>query len=316
MGWDGDGGGGGYPHVVSRLAMDFAAWWPVGALLFSGFGALIVGFNQWANLPGVQLVRWRVLGVWPLAALSSLWLPWPMVWEFYAIAAAMGVGLAFADVQLFNASRVHGARLAALYIPMKMLLAFVGWAMLDPMSLLPLADEIWRMPLLMVGFGMCSAAIFFIRRSDVSWAGLIAVMPVAVLFALGDVVTKLALPPLQGGLLPMVGGAVALLTVTTTTGAVVSLWLKEEGDDVAPLMWPGWRTVRLAAGFGMLLMTGLTLLLVVLAIAPNPGYVVAISMPSAVWLALGARWLRGARDNLWAGLALVVGAMAVGLAGH
>jgi hypothetical protein len=39
-------------------------------------------------------------------------------------------------------------------------------------------------------------------------------------------------------------------------------------------------------------------------------------MLSAVWLALWARWMRGERNNLWAGLALVVGAMCVGVAGH
>lgn len=294
---------------------DFAAWWPVGAVVFSVFGALIVGFNQWANLPGVQLVRWRCLGVWPLALLGAWLLPWPTAWGFYATAVAMGLGLAVADVALFNASRVHGARLAALYIPLKMLLAFVGWAILAPTSLWPLVSEVWRVPLLLVGFGLCSGAMLFIRRNDASWAGLLAVVPVAVLFALGDVVAKLALPPVQGGLLAVAGSAVAFLTVTTTTGAVASLWLKE-GDAAAPLTWPGWRTVPLAAGFGALLLTGLTLLLVVLALAPNPGYVTAVSMLSVVFLAVWARWMRGERNNLWAGLALVVGAMCVGVAGH
>jgi hypothetical protein len=99
---------------MKELTMtDFAAWWPVGAVVFSVFGALIVGFNQWANLPGVQLVRWRCLGVWPLALLGAWLLPWPTAWGFYATAVAMGMGLAVADVALFNASRVHGARLAA-----------------------------------------------------------------------------------------------------------------------------------------------------------------------------------------------------------
>jgi hypothetical protein len=300
---------------VFLMNLDISAWWPVGALLFSGFGALIVGFNQWANLPGVQLVRWRCVGVWPLALLGALLLPWPTAGGFYATAVAMGVGLAVADALLFNASRVHGARLAALYIPLKMLLAFVGWAILVPTTLWPLVTEVWRLPLLLVGFGVCSGAMLFIRRSDASWAGLLAVVPVAVLFALGDVVAKLALPPVQGGLLAVAGSAVAFLTVTTTTGAVVSLWLKE-GDEAAPLTWPGWRTVRLSAAFGALLLTGLTLLLVVLALAPNPGYVAAITMLSAVWLAVWARWRRGERNNLWAGLALIFGAMCVGVAGH
>lgn len=291
------------------MAEHAAALWPLLALLFSGCGALIIGFNQWAKLDGARLVVWRWAGIAPLAALAALVLPFPTSPQFYAVAAAMGVGLAYADSLLFNASRTHGARLAALYVPLKMLLAFTLWAILNPLSLLPLWLEPWRLPLLLGGFALCGGALAMLRTSDVSWAALGAILPVALLFALGDIVAKTALPPPTGSLAVLAGSAVAFLTTTSTVGAVGGLLLQS------------WQTPTLAQLgksmlFGLVLLASLTLLLVTLALAPNPGYVAAITMLSACWLALYARFTKGAQENLWAGLGLLLGAIAVAVGGH
>jgi hypothetical protein len=285
------------------------ALWPLLALLFSGCGALIIGFNQWAKLDGARLVVLRWAGIAPLGALASLFLPFPTNPEFYAVAAAMGIGLAYADSLLFNASRQHGARLTALYVPLKMLLAFTFWALLHPLSLLPLWLEPWRLPLLLGGFALCGGALAMLRTSDVSWAALGAITPVAIFFALGDVVAKAALPPPSGAPAALVGSAVAFLLTTSTVGALGGLLLQ------------GWQTPTLpqlakSTAFGVLLLASLALLLVTLALAPNPGYVAAITMLSALWLALYARLRHGAQENLWAGLGLLLGALGVALGGY
>lgn len=283
--------------------------WPLLALGFSFCGALIIGYNQWARLDGRALVVLRVLGVWPLALLSMLFLPWPYDWQFYAVAAAMGAGLAYGDVLLFNASAEHGGRLAALYVPMKMLIGFALWAFLAPESLLPLLLEPWRISLLVVGFGFCAGALIFLRKVDASWVALLAVLPVAMLFALSDIVAKAALGEVtaQQGLLPVVGRTVAFLAMTNTVGAVGGLIL---GGPWKPTR----REVLLAALFGAILLGGLSLLLVTLALAPNPGYVAAITMLSALWLALLGYFMRGEHNNWWAGVALLAGAVAVAVA--
>jgi hypothetical protein len=56
------------------------------------------------------------------------------------------------------------------------------------------------------------------------------------------------------------------------------------------------------------------LLLVTIALAPNPGYVAAITMLSALWLAIYARVTKGEYNNWWSGLALLAGAIAVAVA--
>ncbi len=289
--------------------MALADLWPLLALLFSFCGALIIGFNQWAKLDGTRLVAWRWAGVAPLAGVGYILLPFPTDPQFYAVAALMGVGLAYADSLLFNASRTHGARLAALYVPLKMLLAFALWAALQPQSLLPLWAEPWRLPLLLGGFALCGGALAMLRTSDTSWTALGAIVPVAMLFALGDIVAKTALPPPTGSLREIAGSAVAFLLTTSSIGALGAVLLQ------------GWRTPSVgelakSALFGVLLLGSLTLLLITLALAPNPGYVAAITMLSAFWLALWARVTKGAQENLWAGVGLLLGAMAVGVGGY
>jgi hypothetical protein len=289
--------------------MALAHFWPLLAVLFSLGGALIIGFNQWAKLDGTRLVVWRWAGVAPLTAAAATVLPFPTTWQFYAVAALMGMGLAYADVLLFNASRTHGARLAALYVPLKMLLGFTLWAIFNPISLLPLWLEPWRLPLLMGGFALCGGALAHLRNSDASWRALGAIVPVAILFTLGDIVAKLTLPPASGSLLAISGSAVAFLFTTTTVGALGGILLQGWRAPTGPEL------IR-SALFGVLLMAAITLLLVTLALAPNPGYVAAVTMLSALWLALYARFTRGAQENLWAGLGLLLGAVAVAVGGH
>ena len=280
------------------------ALWPLLALVFSLCGAVIVGFNHYAQVDGAKLVVLRWLGVVPLAGLSFVLLPWPTDMLFYALAAAMGLGLALADKLLFNAAAVHGGRLTALYIPMKMLLGFGLWGLLAPASVTMLLGEPWRGLLVLAGFMACIYAFVHLRRNDASKAALVAVLPVAVLLALGDVVAKYALGTPEGGLGPVVGSASAFLAVTTTVGCMVGMLM-------AGRFVPTRREVVLSAIFGVILMVSLSLFLVTLALAPNPGYVGAITMLSALWLAVHGYFHHGERTSWWSGMLLVAGAVLV-----
>lgn len=285
------------------------SWWPFLALGFSFCGAVIVGFNHWAHLDGARLVVLRWLGVAPLALLAWLLLPWPVHVEFYAVAAGMGVLLAFSDILLFRAASKHGGRLAALYIPMKMLLGFVLWGALDPASVTMLAGVWWKPLLVLGGFALCSGALFSLRKQDASWAGLVAVMPVAGILAFGDVVAKYALNSNASGVAAVVGSAVAFLAVTNTVGSVVGALLVWRAHKRFAM--PDARELLLSVAFGAILVAGLSVLLVALAVAPNPGYVGAVTMLSALWLAIHGYYYHGERANWWGGVALLGGAIAV-----
>jgi hypothetical protein len=194
---------------------------------------------------------------------------------------------------------------------MKMLLGFVLWALLVPASVVDVLAEPLRVVLVLSGFALCSYALFSMRKQDASWAGLMAVVPVAVLLALGDVVAKSALDSASSGWMGVVGSATAFLLMTNTVGSIVGgilIWRKHKA-----FAWPDKREVALSAVFGVILMAGLSVLLVAIAVAPNPGYVGAVTMLSALWLAIHGYFYHGERTNWWSGVALLGGAIAVAL---
>lgn len=281
--------------------------WPLMALAFSFCGALIVGFNHWANIDGTKLVVLRWLGVVPIALVAACLLPWPAHPNFYAVAAGMGVLLALSDKLLFNAASVHGGRLTALYIPIKMLMGFVLWAIWMPESLHGIVDAPWRGVLILFGFMLCSGSLLLLRNQDASRAAIAAVIPVAALLAIGDVVAKYSLNSSGVHWTDILGGATAFLFVTTTVGSIVGLWMTRGPFEATQ------REILLSALFGAILMLSLSLFLVTLAAAPNPGYVGAITMLSALWLAIDGYLLRGERSNWWGGVVLVGGAIAVAI---
>jgi drug/metabolite transporter (DMT)-like permease len=161
----------------------------------------------------------------------------------------------------------------------------------------------------LVGFALAGYSLSKIRGHDGSWHALLAVATVAAIFAGGDVLAKYIVPPLVGdNIMATLGGITAFLAATNAAAAVVGL--------LALRGWPrlnaqGWAR---AAGFGVLLYGGIGFLLLVIAASPNPGYVAAISMLSALWLAIWARYKLKEKNNLSAGLGLLVGALLVALA--
>lgn len=279
---------------------------PLWALLSLGFsfaGALIIGFNQVFKIDGRVLVVWRTLGIVPLGVVAWWFFPWPSDVWFYVLSAGLGVASTVGDVLLYNASAKHGGRLAALYVPMKMLLGFVLWSLVDPASFHVLLQNPLHLAGILACFGGAFWALTHIRRSDASWPALLAVLPVAFIFAGEDVVEKLMLP--HGDMLQTLGYTSAMLVVLLSVSSIPALiGLRGKVPFDA-------RTLLLCTGFGALLMVGIGVLLVALVTAPNPGYVGAVSSLSVVWLATWARVRQGERNNLWAILALVASAIGV-----
>lgn len=277
--------------------------WALLALGFSVAGALIIGFNQYFKFDSRVLIVWRVLGIIPVAVATWWFLPWPTEVWFYALSAGLGVASTVGDVLLYSASAKHGGRLAALYVPMKMLIGFVLWCMVDPASFWVLVAN----PLHLVGILLCFGGAFWslthIRRSDASWTALLAVLPVALIFAGEDVIEKLVLP--HGDMMQSLGYTSAMVVVLLSVSAIPALiGLKGRLPTDA-------RTVLASTAFGVLLTVGIGILVLALVVSPNPGYVGAVSSLSVVWLALWARVRQGERNNLWAILALVASAIGV-----
>ncbi len=285
--------------------------WPFLALGFSFIGACIIGYNHRFQVDGRVMAVWRVGGVLPIAFLSWLLLPWPTSPLFYAVSVGLGFAAVVGDVLLMNASATYGGRLSSLYVPIKMLIAFVLWSLVQPASLEPVLAEPWRLAVVLASFAAASWGMGHIRRNDVGWKAVLAVVPVAVIFACEDTIQKYVLPtPVGAGAPEIIGSAMAMLSVMLTVGALPALvWLRGVPAFHARDVWP-------SVAFGALLMSGISVLLVTFVLAPNPGYVAAITCLSTVWLALWARYKNGEYNNPAAMLAMVAAAIGIALATH
>lgn len=279
------------------------------SLLFSFAGAAIISYNHVFKLDGRDLVIWRALGVLPVALAAWWWLPWPDTWWFYAVSVGLGLASVVGDVWLMNAAARYGGRLSSLYVPMKMMWVFVLWLLVSPASALPLLEAPWKLLVVLACFAMAAYGIGHIRRNDVSLRALLAVLPVALIFGMEDVVEKYVLPAPPASLTETLGATTAMLSVMLLVAVpFAAIW---RGG------LPRWNPhhALIGAGFGMLLMVGIAVLLLAFVLAPNPGYVGAITALSTVWLALWARWREGEHNSLPAVLMLVAAAIGIALVG-
>ena len=278
--------------------------WLLLALVSSGLTAQNVEMNRKARQEGFRLNFWRML----IAA--AFWLPlslleqWPMEWAFYGAAMFGGVAMIIGFTIQNELANKHNGRVAILHGPLKAVFVFVLWAMIDPVA----RAHVLAAPLVTLGvvgcLGTMVLALAQFRRNDVSWNSFRAVLPIVVLYGMGDILARLAITPdvLQDRL-------VVFLFVVAATSCTVSL-----------LIWP-WRpkpelpmvdkklmkdAFRAALGG----MANQVCFFMALVLGPSPAYVSMVVLLAPVWLLVYHRWA-GIKDdaNPVAGTLLVFAAV-------
>ena len=237
-----------------------------------------VEINRRARQDSYRLNMWRMI----LAALFWLPLalrqPWPHNGLFYAAAMFSGVGMIIGFVIQNDLAKKHNGRVAILYMPLKAVLVFVVWAVVDPAARQLIIDK----PLATLGVLGCLAVMVGslgeFRKHDVSWESLKTVMPIVVIYGASDLLTRTAIDPAE-----LHQRLIVFLSVGTATSALVSL-----------MLWP-WRpkpelpfvTKKLLKA-GAYAATGSSVNQVCYAsavvLAPSPAYAGMIVLLSPVWL--------------------------------
>ncbi len=278
--------------------------WLLLALASSLLAAHNVEINRQARQEGYRLNFWR-------ASMTSLfWLPltllypWPTDWSFYAAAFFCGVAMIVGFTIQNDLANKHNGRVAILYVPLKAVLVFIIWAILDPVARAHVIDN----PLITLGVGVCLTtmvvALAEFRKNDVSLSSLRAVMPIVLLYSLGDIFTRLNLPAdsLQERLL-------VFLFVVAATSSVVSLMIypfrpKPEVAFYTP------KLVKSAFRASLGQMGNQVCFVMALVLAPNPAYASMVMMLTPVWLLVYHRYA-GVKDdaNPIAGTVVVMAAI-------
>lgn len=282
-----------------------SSWlWLVLALASSLLTAQNVESNRRARQEGFRLNFWRMsmaaLFWWPLSMLEK----WPSDWTFYGAAMFGGVAMIIGFTIQNELANKHNGRVAILHGPLKAVLVFILWAAIDPVA----RGHVFEKPLVTLGVVGCLAtmvmALAQFRHNDVSWNSFRAVLPIVVVYGMGDMLARFAITPDE-----LHERLVVFLFVVALTSSTVSL-----------LIWP-WRPKPELPMFTQKLMkdafraamgstANQVCFFMALVLGPSPAYVSMVALLAPVWLLVYHRWA-GIKDdaNPVAGTLLVFAAV-------
>jgi hypothetical protein len=281
--------------------------WEACALIGSLAAAVTVQINRHYQIEGAALVLLRSIFLVAIVAPFALSHDWPQYNEFYLLAIVVGLMSVFADVVLFNAAAIYGGRLTSLYMAIKILGGFALWSFIDP-TFLP---NLMAHPGVFAGIVGCltlsATAMFVMRRNDISWGALLAVLPAGLMLTLADSASKVAM---QGA--DLVAGALAytfLLGLVSLTASL--LWfLLFRRDKLRTLFTRRSLGAGLTTGGAFAVM--LASMTASVAQSPNPAYANVLALMSIVWLMVYLRLRKEPDDaNPVAGLMFVASAAGI-----
>lgn len=285
--------------------------WVIAALANSLLSANNAEINRRHQQEGFRLNMWRtaLAALWwlPLALLQT----WPRDPAFYGAAVFSGVAIIVANVITNDLAARHNGRVAIIHMPLKAILVFIVWAVLNDQA----REHILQNPLIILSVFLCLGTMVLsmdsMRRNDASWEALIRVMPIVVLYSIGDVMTRIILPAEALG----ERISVYLFVVTAVSAGVSMLLIPWRPKPHLPLYSP--KLMRAAGEAAVSSTLNHIVFLIALSHAPNPAYVSMIALLAPVWLLVYHR-LKGVPDNAnpWAGTVLVLAAVIMVWATH
>lgn len=240
--------------------------------------------------------------VWlPLALVQ----PWPTDQLFYVTAVFSGVAIVFGNLVLNDLSMRMSGRVAALHIPLKAILVFAAWPLIDDAAWVHMTqEEPWQVGIGLLFFAIMVAALNAMRRNDASWSALKVLVPVILFYTVADIAARLQLEHENFGQL-----LVVYLFVAMSVSVVFSiLLLPFRPHPERPLVS---RKLFQAAGWAATIsMLNHVCFFIALTLAPNPAYVSMLGLMAPAWLMMYHRAFRIKDDaSPWAGMVLVLGSI-------
>lgn len=277
--------------------------WLFAAFANSVLAAQNVEMNRQARQEGFRLNMWRM-------TLSALfWMPlallqhWPQDPMFYVAAIFGGIVLIVGFTIQTDLSQKHNGRVAILHTPLKAMVVFIIWAMIDREARMNVLDDPWRIAGEMICLAIMVGSLFTFRKHDVSWSSFKAILPVVVLYSASDILTRLTMGP--SDLAEKLIIFMFVMSASSSLGSMLVMpWRPQPQLPLitkALIKSGGW------AAFGSTLSQ--SCFLIALVLAPSPAYVSMVALLAPVWLLIYHR-LKGIKDDASpvAGTVLVMGA--------
>jgi drug/metabolite transporter (DMT)-like permease len=265
--------------------------WAVFAILAGMFFAVQSEANKHFKVDGFVLNTVQsfisVLLLLPFVGVME----WPSSPTYYLIVIVCAASGVISMMALYNLAAKQNGRVACLYQPIAVLLTFCVWLFIDKAQFSFLMANPLNFATIIGGFVLFGISIQFIRRNDNGWQALLAVIPIAILFSAGMILTKLFL---DQGNSPFLISLNFVFLVSAAMG-VLSLPLMVSNHIKSPNIIT--KHVLLAGLVVAIFHTiAWVLFNVGLILSPNPAYVSMMDGLIPVWFMLYYRW-RGIPDD-------------------
>lgn len=217
---------------------------------------------------------------------------WPSSIEYYFVVFLCGLMSILSQTALYNLASNKNGRVACLYQPLSVVLIFFIWNFIEPSQLDFLLSSPYRLVAVITAFILFLGSFQFIRRNDSGLEAFIAVIPIAILFTIGTVLTKLFLEAADSPM-RIALNFVFLLSVIMfifSLPMIISRHLKTEKLTITQHFIKACFFVSVFHTFSWVMFN------VAIVLSPNPAYVSILDGLIPVWFMIYYR-LRGIEDR-------------------
>lgn len=258
--------------------MTGALYWAIFGIFHSIFRAIFAEVNRVFKADPWQLSFWHASVAVAVLLPFIPFMDWPADINFYLAAILVALIISVGIVIQLNLSSEKKGRVSSIAIPIEAIAAFLIWvAVKDYMVAYYIANPLVTVSVVSA-FVMASAALYFLRPSDISLPSLMVVAPAAITYAVAGVVTKLVVP--TADLVPAALSFVLMNYVVMTV--VIGFFLLMKGKANAQM----YEKTMVKAGILTGVFSALAYLTFVVSVvyAPNPGYTSILAALVPVWL--------------------------------
>ncbi len=273
----------------------------------------VIEVTRKSKLDGYEALLYRSIIVGFLLLPFVMYMAWPTDPKFYLMTGATSFIYAWGNIVLADLAARRNGRVATMFQPLMIFATFLVWLALNPAQVTTLTEDPQEMGLTLACFAFLMLALHFIRRNDYAWKSLLTVAPIALGYALVNVMQKWFIDGSgQGG----IGLILAIIMIGNFGMVAVLPFLSRyrvHTDELKITHLPVFPIIPLVA-IALLHMTSWGSLLHAMQIAENPAYPVAIMALTPVVFQV-YYWIRGWRDQASpvAGAVMALSALALGL---
>lgn len=283
--------------------------------IFANWAMIVqIQINQKHKYSGLILNNYRSFFSTAILVPFIPWMDFPNDITFYLVCFLTAAISVVCMVVQYNLAAKKNGRVANLHQPIVIFLTFITWLFIDQSQMTFFQENLPNTLLVIIAFVTFFISLQFIRRNDAGFEALKAIIPVAILYSVLVIATKLILQTGQDALpiclsfVFVCNGIMSLLAYPLNK----SRFFKE--DDKIKID----RRFMINT-FGISFFHTLSWVLISLAfiMAPNAAYPVAISSMAPVWFMI-YYWITKQKDDASpvAGLVMACGAVLLVLAGQ